>query len=170
LYTSQDYMKMQRLVFNVIPPADEALEELLPYLMNTSYLHIWKANVKWLLKIQGPNRGVEKWVLCKATALDLLELREDMVVRFGDIQEELRSLGLHKLCDSILLKLKVLKLFKSVYNRLPVPFQDQKSLPSEPTFNTGVVPQWKPRVVEAYPHTSIDQRVGLNLMTSSIEF
>lgn len=135
------------------------LETLFQNLSGDSYLTLWKKTVKYLLTEQGHNINYEKWAVCKHAALDCLELREDIARKFGDIQGEPRNLGLHELCEGILGKIQILKRFEAVYNRQLAPFGDHKLIP-EPTFITGKVPEWNPRVMEAYPQISNSLKVS----------
>jgi len=162
VYTSKDLKRMSELRSLASVDENKCVETAILPLTNVDYLDIWKASVRYLLKTQQPYISSEKWALCKQTALDFLELREDAVNKFHNIQEELRNVDfrtIHLLCDNILLKLQALKRFEAVYNRQPAPSGDLPP-PTEPTYITGEVRPWNSRVVQAYADSNINENVS----------
>lgn len=110
--------------------ANEELSLLLWGVSRTDCCDVWRKLLKYLVHKRGTGSNQTYWAVCKETALDFLELRDDAVVAFNEIHEEL-SIHYREVCDDILLKLQLLKRFESVYNRQPHPVSNSHQPPPE---------------------------------------
>jgi hypothetical protein len=130
---------------------DPLVKKLLAFLVESSYSRIWKTAVLSLLEYEGeagPFASLS-WTLGRERALNVLELRDEILGIFEDIREELKGNDLEAVRNGIIDKIKKLERFSAAYNR------QASSLEDKPYYEVRPIGAAKEEnnasVFEAYP-------------------